>query len=93
MTAIGSTRLWADTPHAAAGTASFGNEQRLLLRAVRALNEQNVLGPDNVLTISFDGLAERPILRIVTRATHELVLQLPSEWVLQQFEQLRRHSQ
>lgn len=63
-------------------------QHRELARAARRLAEQNVFGADNVLDVTFDQASHRPVLRIISRSTHELVAQLPAEAVLRLLEQL-----
>jgi flagellar protein FlaG len=56
-------------------------ERRQLLQAVKTVNESGQLGR-NQLVFMVDSQTHRPIIRIEDRETHELVLQIPPEYVL-----------
>ncbi len=62
-------------------------ERRQVSQAVKAVNESGVLGR-NQLVLSVDSQTHRPIIRIEDRETHELVQQIPPEYVLQLAENL-----
>ncbi len=57
-------------------------ERRELVRAVRAINQEQLLGQRNELTYFFDRESRRTLVRIVNRETREVVQQLPTEEVL-----------
>jgi uncharacterized FlaG/YvyC family protein len=57
-------------------------EQRNLIQAVKAINATDLLGPDNELTFVRDRATRRTVVRIVNRATRELIQQIPTEAVL-----------
>jgi flagellar protein FlaG len=66
-------------------------QQRELIQAVRALNGAEVFGNNQELTFVMDRETKRPVLKIVDRATGEVVAQVPPEHVLRlakQFEKL-----
>ena len=62
-------------------------ERRQVSQAAKAVNESGVLGR-NQLVLSVDSQTHRPIIRIEDRETHELVQQIPPEYVLQLAENL-----
>ena len=58
-------------------------QNRELIQAVKALNEAQLLGQNNELTFLLDRESHRPIVRIVDRATGEVIQQIPPEYILQ----------
>jgi len=56
-------------------------ERRQLLQAVKTVNESGQLGR-NQLVFMVDSQTHRPIIRVEDRETHEVVLQIPPEYVL-----------
>lgn len=77
-------------PERIAQSVGSANDQRVFSRAVRILSEQNVFGADNVLTVSIDPATKRPVVRIISRTTRELVMQLPVEAVLRLYAQFKQ---
>jgi uncharacterized FlaG/YvyC family protein len=81
--------------HAAPGTTSANPEpgaapaaeQRRLASAVRKLNASEVFGSDNELTFSIDRASHKLVVRVINRKTHELVRQIPAEYVLRMAEE------
>lgn len=65
-------------------------ENRDIIQAVRTVNSSGSLGNDRELAFLLDRDTQRPILRIVDRKTHEVVQQVPPEYVLRMAEELRR---
>jgi flagellar protein FlaG len=63
-------------------------ESRQLIRAVKKLNESELLGNNNELTFVLDRETKRPLVRIVNRETKEVVQQIPPEYVLRMAEEL-----
>ena len=76
---------------AASGSDSARYSQ--LPQAVRLINNSNIFSPENELTLALDRNTHRPITRIVNRDTHQLVMQLPPEYILQLASQLQSGSQ
>ncbi|HUJ23794.1 MAG TPA: flagellar protein FlaG [Bryobacteraceae bacterium] len=62
-------------------TAQQASERRQLLQAVKTVNESGQLGR-NQLVFMVDSQTHRPIIRVEDRETHEVVLQIPPEYVL-----------
>ena len=56
-------------------------ERRQLLQAIKTVNESGELGR-NQLVFIVDSQTHRPIIRVEDRQTHEVVLQIPPEYVL-----------
>lgn len=52
-------------------------DQRELIRAVRAVNATEMFGQDNELTFILDRESRKAIVRIVNRQTREVVQQIP----------------
>jgi len=57
-------------------------ENRALIRAVRAVNAAELFGQENELTFILDRESHRAVVRIVNRDTREVVQQIPAEYVL-----------
>jgi uncharacterized FlaG/YvyC family protein len=64
-------------------------DQRALVQAVKAVNAIEMFGQDNELTFFLDRNTHRAVVRIVNRNTHEVVQQIPSEYVLRLAEESR----
>ena len=65
-------------------------DQRPLIQAVRAVNAAELFGQNNELTFIMDRASRRAVVRIVNRETHEVVDQIPAEYVLRMAEELNR---
>ncbi|HEX4594829.1 MAG TPA: flagellar protein FlaG [Bryobacteraceae bacterium] len=65
-------------PQVAAAEAA---QRRQLIRASRSVNESGLLGR-NQLVFLIDRATHRPVIRVEDRETHEVILQLPPEYVL-----------
>jgi flagellar protein FlaG len=61
---------------------------REVARAVRQLQDQDVLPPNQELTMAVDRETRRTVVRIVDRQTREVLLQIPDERVLRLAEEL-----
>jgi flagellar protein FlaG len=70
--------------------AQDAQDRRVLVQAVRAINEAGLYGEDNELSFAFDRATRRAIVRIVDRRTREVVQQIPSEEVLKVAEELQQ---
>ena len=86
ISSLSSLNNWATVPSAAADSATI--ERRQLIQAVRIVNESGSLG-ENLLTFTVDSHTRRTISRIENRDTHEVVLQIPPEYVLRLAEEVR----
>ena len=67
-----------------------GEDQRALIRAVSAVNAAGLFGQDNELTLGLAPKTRQAVVRIINRATHDLVEQIPSDHVLRLAEELKR---
>ena|SRR4051812_44507916 len=65
------------------------SENRQIIQAVRAVNASANLGDSNELTFSLDQRTRRPVVKIVNRATNEVIEQIPNERVLRLAESLK----
>jgi uncharacterized FlaG/YvyC family protein len=65
-------------------------DQRALIRAVKAVNAANLFGQENELTFVIDRATRRAVARIVNKLTHEVIDQIPSEVVLRMAEEVSR---
>jgi flagellar protein FlaG len=57
-------------------------EQRALIQAVKAVNATALFGEDNELSFILDRNSRQVVVRVVNRDTHEVVRQIPAEYVL-----------
>jgi uncharacterized FlaG/YvyC family protein len=53
-----------------------------MIQAVKAVNEAGLFGQQYELTFAMDRRSTKPLLRLVDRNTHEVVRQIPPEYVL-----------
>jgi uncharacterized FlaG/YvyC family protein len=64
-------------------------ERRELIQAIKAVNAAGVFGQDNELTFVLDRGSRRAVARLVNRQTHEVVQQIPAEYVLRLAEEIK----
>jgi flagellar protein FlaG len=62
---------------------------REIIQAVRAINASSALGDNAELVFSFDAQTHRPVIRVVSRTTNELLRQIPTEQVLRLADDLK----
>ena len=65
-------------------------ENRDIVKAVRALNATEMFGQDNHLSFQRDLYSHQMVLQVVNRKTQEVVLQIPSEDVLRMAQDLKQ---
>ena len=65
-------------------------ENRDIIQAVRTVNSSGSLGNERELAFLLDRDTQRPIVRIMDRNTHEVIQQIPAEYVLRMAEELRK---
>jgi flagellar protein FlaG len=56
-------------------------ETRQLMQAAKSVNDSGVLG-QNQLVFIMDRQTHRPVFRVVDRTTHQVISQIPAEYVL-----------
>lgn len=56
-------------------------QTRQVIQAVKTVNNSGVFGQNQVVLL-IDGATHLPVIRVEDRETHEVVLQLPAEYVL-----------
>lgn len=66
-------------------------QRRELIQAAKSVNESGILGR-NQLVFLVDSQTHRPIIRVEDRETHEIVLQIPADYVLRLAQDLRTTS-
>lgn len=59
-----------------------------VIQAVQAINAADLFGPENELTFVKDPHSNRLLTRVISRSSHELVAQIPSEEVLRMAEEI-----
>jgi len=59
-----------------------GPEQRALIRAIRTVNSAQLFGQDKELTFVKDRETQKPVIRIISKETGDVVAQIPAENVL-----------
>ena len=67
-------------------------DQRALIQAVKSVNSAQLLGQDKELTFIKDRETQKPVVRIVSKETGELVAQIPAENVLLMAEEVQNGS-
>ena len=68
-------------------------ENRDIIKAVRALNATEMFGQDNHLTFQRDLYSHQMVLRVVNQKTGDVVLQVPAEDVLRMAKDLKQQQQ
>ena len=71
----------ASTPVSPQVSTQEAAERRQLLQAAKSVNESGVLG-QNQLQFIMDRVTHRAVIRVVDRTTHQVISQLPPEYVL-----------
>ena len=74
-------------PAASAQSTSDGAQRRELMQATKTVNASKMLG-QNELVFMVDRATHRPIIRVEDPDTHEVLLQLPPEYVLRLAQEL-----
>jgi uncharacterized FlaG/YvyC family protein len=64
-------------------------ENRELVRAVRALNANELPGTNRELTFLLDRVTQRPVIRLKDKLTGDVIRQIPAEYVLRLAEEIR----
>ena len=65
-------------------------ENRSIMQAVKALNAKEMFGHDNQLTFQRDPESKRMVIQMINPRTHEVVVQIPAEYVLRMAEDLKQ---
>jgi uncharacterized FlaG/YvyC family protein len=65
-------------------------ENRNIIQAVKAVNGTELLGQDNHLAFSRDPDSQRMVIQVINQKTHEVVAQIPPEYVVRLAEDLKR---
>jgi hypothetical protein len=58
-------------------------ENQVLIQAVQGMNDSQVAGEDGEWTLAIDQQTRLPVIRIISRQTDQVVMQLPAEYILQ----------
>ena len=64
-------------------------DQRDLIHAIKAVNAAELFGQDNQVTFLLDRNTHKPVVRIVSKSTREVVAQIPTESVLRMAEEIK----
>jgi flagellar protein FlaG len=67
-------------------------EQQQLIKAVKAVNSEQLFGENSELTFVLDRETRRPLLRLVDVRTKEVIRQIPAEYVIRMAEQLHAYA-
>ena len=65
---------------------------RQVARAVKLVNQSGQITQNNELTIALDRTSGHPVIRLIDRATHEVIRQIPEERVLRMAEEFKRET-
>ena len=68
-------------PDTRSPNALTGNQS--LIQAVQAMNDSQLSGEDGEWTLAIDQQTRLPVIRIISRQTDQVVMQLPAEYILQ----------
>jgi uncharacterized FlaG/YvyC family protein len=68
-------------------------ENRSIVQAVKALNGTEMFGQDNQLTFQRDPQSQRMVIQVINSETHEVVLQIPPEYVVRLAEDLKQQQE
>jgi len=66
-------------------------EHREVVKAVKAINGTEMFGPENELRFQQDPDTRKLVVRVVNRKTHDVISQVPAEYILRLAEDLKRH--
>ena len=77
------------SPQAPPVAAAEAAQRRELIQATKLVNESGLLG-HNQLVFLIDRATHKPVIRVEDPDTHEVVLQLPPEYVLRLAQDLSR---
>lgn len=56
-------------------------EKKEIIEAVKAVNKAELFGQENEVTFVLDRRSQKMLVRIVNKETHELVRQIPDEYL------------
>src|SRR5436190_4638187 len=90
ISAISTLAANVGVPSEPAAPRPLTQDQRALIQAVRSVNAAELFGQNNELTFILDRATRRAVVRIVDKQTHEVVDQIPAEYVLRMAEELNR---
>ena len=65
-------------------------QNRKIVRAINALNGTEMFGPEDELRYQQDPETRRLVVKVVNRKTHDVVSQVPTEYILRISEDLKR---
>jgi uncharacterized FlaG/YvyC family protein len=68
---------------------SWLKENPGLITAVQGINDSQLFGEDGEWTLAIDQQTRLPVIRIISRQTDQVVMQLPAEYILQLQQSLR----
>jgi len=72
----------ATLPQSSQVSAAETAQRRQLIQAAKTVNDSGLFG-QNQIVFAVDRTTHRPVIRIENRETHEVVQQLPPEYVLE----------
>jgi uncharacterized FlaG/YvyC family protein len=58
-------------------------QNRALVQAVKGINDSQLFGEDGEWTLAIDQQTRLPVIRIISRETNQVVMQLPAEYILE----------
>jgi|SRR5579871_2216677 uncharacterized FlaG/YvyC family protein len=85
---ISSTTLIGDTLPQTSPDPAETAQRRQMIQAARSINESGILGRNQIVFL-IDPATRRPLLRVEDRETHEVLLQLPPEYVLRMAQDIK----
>ena len=78
--------------HAPAPTVTLDKtaDRREVVQAIKAVNGAEMFGADNELSFQKDLETNRFVVRVIDRKTHEVISQVPEEYLLRLAEDIKR---
>jgi len=68
------------------------SDRAKVVQAVKVVNDSNTLGDNSEMTFVFDRTTHRTLTRVIDRITNEVLMQIPSEFVIRMAEQLKQNA-
>jgi uncharacterized FlaG/YvyC family protein len=68
-------------------------ENRTIVQAVKAVNASEMFGQDNQLVFQRDLSTQRMVVQVINPKTHEVVSQIPPEYVVRLAEDLKKQEE
>lgn len=88
VTSVYASAGQSNTPTSYVSSSASPANQSVLAQAVAAVNNSDLLGPENELTFVVDRAAHMVVIRLVNKETREMIEQIPAQDVVRIAEEL-----